>query len=445
MGNGLFKQMQRASAMLFALTPLSAYALDLTVQVGYEAAYSDNVGLTPTNEKDGWIQTPQIFLAASQESDSISLSADYNVADEMYPDNTFDDQTTATGNAAFSWRAIADLLTFDLTNASTQTTIASQGANVPTNQQITNTTDAGATLRLRGPSNHEINLHYDYAIVTAQRTDTDNKRQTGTAAYVIPLSDKRRVQLNASYTDVKYDSSQNSDYTSPSGNLQFVNEGDSIDLDTSVGYTVLDQKQGAENVSGTIGDIHVLWRVGAETSLNASYARSIQTQSDNVTEGIPNFGQTFADNTDVTTPYTLDATTAGISTRLGHNLVNLTGYIENQDYEGASPTQVVNANAQDQDTRGVTLNITRALRSTLNGQMYVNYSTADFKDDDDNQDNFGAGLRVDWTQWRHLSISFATEYTKRTSDQQALEYTEWRSTIGFYYTLVGEKKKATKL
>src|SRR5207342_1723375 len=97
-----------------------------------------------------------------------------------------------------------------------------------------------------------------------------------------------------------------------------VNGGDNVDLDTSVGYTVVDQKQGAENVSGTVGDVHVTWRVGATTSLNASYARSIQTQSENVTAGIPNFGQTFSDNTAVTTPYTLDSTSVGIATQFGH-------------------------------------------------------------------------------------------------------------------------------
>jgi hypothetical protein len=441
MGNRL----QRASASLIALAPLSAYALDLTVQAGYEGAYSNNVALTATDEKDGWIQTPRLYLAADHESESISLSANYDIADKMYQDNTFNDETTATGTAAFSWRAIADLLTFDLSNASTQTTIASQGANVPSNQQVTNTADAGATLTLRGPSNHKIDLHYDYAIVTAQTTNTDNIRQTATAAYIIPLTEKRRIQLNTSYTEVNYDSSQNSDYTSPSGNLQFVNEGDSIDLDTSIGYTVLDQTQGAENVSGTIGNINVLWRVGAETSLNASYARSIQTQSNNVTQGIPNFGETFSDNTDVTTPYTLDSTTVGISTRLGHNLVSLTGFYESQNYEGAAPNQPVNANAQDQDTKGVTLNISRALRPSLDAQMYANYSTADFKDPNNTQDNSSAGLRVDWTQWRHLSISFATEYTKRTSDLPGQEYTEWRGTIGFYYTLVGTRKRGTNL
>src|SRR6185436_12538720 len=125
---------------------------------------------------------------------------------------------------------------FDFSNASTQTTIDARTQDVPTNQQITNTATAGATLTLDGPSDHSIDLHYDYSIVTAQRTGTDSKRQTGTASYIVPISPERHIQLNASYGDVNYDSSQSIDYISKSADLQYVSTGGLIELDTSVGY-----------------------------------------------------------------------------------------------------------------------------------------------------------------------------------------------------------------
>lgn len=434
-------QIQHAVATCMALAVANAHALDLTVRAGYEATHSDNVTEASTNEQSGWIQTPQIFVAALHESVSVSGAADYSLAHAMYPNDSYGDQTTATGNARLEWRAIPDLLAFDVSNASTQTTISSQGPNVPSNEQITNTADAGANLALLGPANHLINLRYDYAVVTAQRTETDNNRQTASAAYIIPLSERRRVQLNASFVDVKYDNSTNSDYTSPSGNLQFVSEGDSIDVDTNIGYTVLDQKQGADDVSGTIGALHGTWHASANTNVNASYVRSIQTESDNLTEGNPDFGQTFSDNTGVTTPYTLDTTTVGISTVLGHNRIGLTGYIENQDYDGASPTQPANLTAEDQDTKGLILNVSRALRPSLDGELYAEFSTADFKGSDITQDDFSTGLRIDWTHWRHLSIAFVTEYTKRTSDDPTQEYTEWRGTVGLFYTLIGKQTR----
>ncbi len=71
--------------------------------------------------------------------------------------------------------------------------------------------------------------------------------------------------------------------------------------------------------------------------------------------------------------------------------------------------------------------------------MYANYWTVDFKDDD-TQDNYGTGLRLDWTRWRDLSISIGTDYTKRTSNVPTEEYTEWSGLMTVLYSLVGQRR-----
>jgi hypothetical protein len=418
-------------AILIASASLNTHAVELTVEAGYEAEYSDNVTLTSDDEQSGWIQTPQIGLIATHDGPSVSASADYRVSHEIYQHNTFDDQTTAEGTALLTWRAIADRLTFDLSNSSTQTTIDAQTQNVPTNQQVTNTATAGAVLTLDGPSNHIVELGYDYSVVTAQRTDTDSVRQTGTASYIIPISTERRVQLNASYGDVNYDSSQSIDYVSNSADLQYVSTGEVIELDTSIGYTVFDQSQQTDDVSGTTGDINIVWHANLNTTVTASYSRSVEDQSTDVAEGIPDFGESFDDNSGITTPFTLDAASLGISTLLGHNTVDLIGYIDSQDYDGGLQP--------DQDTKGVTLGIGRALRPTLHARVYGNYWTVDFKDSD-TQDNYSAGIRFDWTRWRNVTVSAGTEYRKRTSDFPTEEYKEWAGSISLMYMMIGRRK-----
>ena len=293
-----------------------------------------------------------------------------------------------------------------------------------------------------GFSNHSIDLHYDYSVVNAHDTNTDSARQTGTAAYIVPLNTKDRVQLNLSVGDIKYSSSQSADYISQSANLQYVRVGDSIEFDGRIGYTVFDQKQHADNVGGTTGNAKLTWLVSDATSVYASYARSIQDQSANLTTGIPTFGQTVTDNTNVTTPYTLDETSIGVSTKLGHNTVGLTGYIDDQKYENS--TQVNQPVQADQNTKGVTLSIGRSLWPTLEGHIYANYSKVDYSKVDlipsSNQDTYDTGLRLDWTRWRNLTVFVGTTYTKRTSDVATEEYNEWVGTIGLTYTLIGPRK-----
>jgi hypothetical protein len=418
-------------ATLLAATPLGSYALDLTVQAGYEAEYTNNTALTPTDEDSEWIQTPQIVLGLNHEGPSVTAVAGYNFSRQIHQSDVYNDQNYTVGNALVTWRAIADRLSFTAANASTLTTINSQLANVPSNQQVTNTTTLGSTLNLDGPSNHEIHLHYGYEFSNAEDTDTDSRRQTVDLNYVIPLSPRSRVQLNGSFGHVDYDNDLYSDYNSKSGNLEYAVQGDLIELDTSVGYTVFDRED-QDDVDGVTGNVDVVWHLSSTTHANAGFSRSIQDQSDNIRAGIPQFGETFNDNSGITTPYTLDAYTLGLTTELGHNEITLTGHINDQNYDGSDPGQ----NVQDQDSKGVVLGIGRALRQTVHAQLYATYTNTNFHDGD-RQKFYGTGLRIDWNRWRNLTLSTATAYQKQDSDQEANEYTEWTGTITVMYTLYG--------
>src|SRR4051794_34077286 len=108
-----FRLGPRAFVSLLSITAPAANALEGSVQVGYVAEYSNNVGLTADNEDGAWIQTPQILLNASHDGATTTAAVEYNLAREMYEGNAFDDLTTATGNAEFKWMAIPDRLSFD--------------------------------------------------------------------------------------------------------------------------------------------------------------------------------------------------------------------------------------------------------------------------------------------------------------------------------------------
>jgi hypothetical protein len=413
----------------------SANALDLTLTAGYDGSYTNNAALTPDDETSEWIHTPRATLGVAHDGPSTSANAAYSVSREMYQDNTYGDKTYAVGTASLVWRAVPGRLDFHAMNSNTRTTIDSRAQPVPSNEQVTSTTSTGTTLILDSFRNQTINIGYDYAWVSYDSTDTDSKRQTGTVSYVIPLSDVRRIQLNGSYGDVDYDDPLYDDYTSQSGDLQFVNEGDHFAIDASLGFTVFHRDR-QDDVSGTTGKFGITWYASDVTSLSASYSRSIHDQSINATAGIPEFGESFTDdNSNITTPYTLDSYRVGVETQFGSNQINLTGYVKDQNYDGVQPGQTI----QDQDTRGATLRITRPMRPTLTAQLYGNYSTNDYNEGD-NQDTYRAGLRFNWTRWQRTSVHFGGAYAKRTSDVPSEEYTEWVGMVGVDIMLIGSRR-----
>jgi hypothetical protein len=435
----LFKSLRLSlTAGLWAIC-CYAHAVELHVEAGYEAEYTDNTALSANNEVSEWIQTPQITVGLTEETQSVSASANYNVSRQIHQNNTFSDQTTGVGNGDLTWRAIPNRLDFELSNSSTQTTINSQDPNVPSNQQVTSTTTAGSTLTLDGPSNHMIQFHYDYAFVNAERTDTDSQRQTGEASYIVPLSPHKSARLNITVVDVNYANSQNPDYISQAAEVAYASAGDVVDLDTAIGYTVFDRRQQADDVKGTTGNIDITWHVSDITNIHGGYSRSLQDQSTNITAGIPDYGQQFNDNTNLTTPYTLDSTNIGISTQLGHNTVDLTGFRDDINYDGSTTTTTGTTDA-DQNTIGTTLGVGRALRPTLRARLFATYATVDYKGQDRKDHNLYSGLRFDWTRWRNLTVFFGTTYEKRTSDIATDEYNEWAGSIGLFYTLVGTRR-----
>jgi hypothetical protein len=423
------------SALMLA-SPI-AHALELTVQAGYEAEYSDNIHDTPNNEDGAWIQTPQVALMANEDGPSVSALVDYNFSRQVYTDNSFSNRSVAEGTARLDWRAIADRLSFELSNTSTQNTIDSRGATIPTNEQVQNTTIAGTTLTMDSFSNHKIDLHYDYEIDTAQETDTDSHRNNVRLSYIVPLSLQRRIQLNGEFSHVNFDSSQWNDYDRKGANLQFANEGDTFEIDTKAGYTILDQEGPAKDVEGTTGNFRIAYHASDTTILSASYARAIEDQTTNNAAGIPALGETFTDNSGVATPYTLDSYRAGVTTQFAHNQFDLSGFYEDQNYDYGGQIPDPTTFQPNQKTRGVDFGVTRAIRPTITGYMYGEYSKVDYEFGTPDQDTYRAGLRLDWNRWRKLSLWFGVDYTKRTSDLSTSEYTEWREYVTLWYTLVG--------
>ncbi len=431
---------RRACVVGMAAISTHAYGVDLNVQAGYTAEYTNNTALTPDNEISEWIQIPTVLVYAAQDGPSLSASADYSVSRQFHQRDTFNDQTNTVGTALLTWRAIEDRLTFDASNESTLTTINAQGADVQTNQQVVNTTTAGATLTVPGFSNHQVDLHYDYSIYNAHQTETDSQRQTGTVSYVIPLNATDQLQLNGTVSDVNYDSSRSIDYVGRTADLQYVHGGeqDLLQLNTRIGYSEFDRKHDSDDPAATIGDVTITWHATTVTTFIASYSRSLQDQSTDLATGIPDFGQSVTENTNVTTPYTLDAWSLGVTTQLGYNTVDLTGYINDQTYDnGAQTGQLVQP---DENSKGVTLGIGRALRPTVQARLFANYSKDDFKDSSE-QHNYDTGLRLDWTGWKNLTVSAGTTYRKRTSDVATDEYKEWAGTISLFYSLIGQRKK----
>jgi hypothetical protein len=414
---------------VFGLVPVAGHCLDLTIQAGYGASYTNNAQQAPEHGTGEWTQEPQMNLIASQRGPSTTFEADYNATRHIYQRDIYGDETIVAGISSVTWTAIANRLTLDASNERTQTTIDSRGQNVPTNLQVTDTTSAGATLTMNAFSSHHVDVGYHYSFDNADTTNTDSRRQTGDVAYVIPLDLAKRIQFNVSLGKVDYDSSTATNYVSREGDIQYAARGDSVDIDTSIGYTVFDQEGNVDNVHGTTGNFDVAWRATPVSTITASYSRSLGDGALDSNVGIPQFGQTFTDNSGLTQPYTVQLARLGVGTQLGHNTVNLSSYYQDQSYQDIS--------GRDSDTVGGTIRVVRRLWPTLSATLYADYSKTDYSGESRTDHDTDTGLQLTWTRWRNLSFYATTTYSRRNSDDPTVEYTEWIGAFTLMYTLMG--------
>ena len=423
--------MNRSWIAVLVAMPGTAQCLDLTVEAGYGASYTNNAQEAPDHGTGQWTQQPQLNLLADQRGTDTTFTADYNATRNIYQRNIYGDETIVAGISTVTWDAIANRLTLDASNTRTQTTIDARGQNVPTNQQVIDTTSAGGTLTMNAFSDHRLNVGYHYSFDNADTTNTDSRRQTGNFAYVIPFDPRTQIQFNATIGKVDYDSSTATNYTSREGDFQYVRRGDRVDFDASLGYTVFDQEGHVDSVHGTTGYLDLGWHATPISTITVSYSRALGDGALDSTAGIPQFGQTFTDNSGLTQPYTTQTARLGLDTQLGHNMLTLTTYYSDQSYQDIS--------GQNEDTVGGTIRAVRRLWPTLSATLFVDYSKTDFSGQSRTDHDTDTGLRLTWTRWRNLSFYATTTYTRRNSDDPTVEYTEWVGAFTLMYTLVGAR------
>ena len=421
----------RLVVVFATLVPTVGQCLDITVQAGYGATYTNNTQEAPEHGTGEWIQEPEVSFAATHDGTSTSLATDYNVTRQIHQRDIYGDDTIVSGVAAATWYAIPDRLTLDAENARTQTTINARGTDTPNNLQVIDTTTAGGTVMMNAFRDHRIDLSYHYALENATDTNTDSRRQYGTLSYVIPTGATRRLQFNVSGGKVNYDSSGAVNYTSREADVEYVVESERVDMDMSLGYTVFDQQDQLDDITGTTGSFDLRWRATATSTLVAAYSRSLGDGAMDVSGGgLGQFGQPgVSENSGLTQPYTAQQANLGFDTQVGHNTVTLAGYLRDQKYEDISD--------EDQKTAGSTIRIERHLRQELSATAYVDYSSTQFEGDSRTDHDFDAGLQLHWARWRNLSLFASTVYTRRNSDDPTAEFTEWQGSFGFVYTLTG--------
>lgn len=419
-----------SAILLMGLLPGGVRALEVISSVEYTAEHTDNTLLTEDNRISDWIHNPGLDFYAAHDTASVELLADYNYVRQIYDKDFYDDQNLVSGTASVRWEALPQRLDLNLRNVVTQSALRASGPTTPDNRQAVSYTEVGPTLRFQPRSGDELQLEYLFTDVNASDTDTDSTRNTGTARYILGISDNRAFEIDTSYTEVDFDNPFSADLDTLTATGTYRQTGSSLDLELTAGYANFD-RDGLSSVDGGIYQAALTWRRNATSRLTFTGSDTIRDTASDLTSGSGGDGATSPDNSDLNEVFRESRAELAWAQEIGATSASIGGFYVKEAYEDETIMR-------DNDGVGAFLRLSRRLtqQTTLSGS--IDYTSRNYTDEGDDQDEIRAELDLTRLIGRRLALTAGVRYQDRDSTSFD-SYDELLASIGVSYTFWGNR------
>lgn len=254
----------------------AATRVDGNVSLGLE--YTDNAGLTETNEVDDLIATGSLSASISEDAGPVTGNADASIRQVDYLDNTFGKQTYLQLDTDGKWEPIQNRIEFRVRDYFTQNSIDNLSSNTPSNTEDTNAFDLAAAVTFPVADRHTLTITPSFRDFYYKTTPNDNQQISLDAGWAYQLDQTITLSLYGGYSEVDYDSNPGYESTTLGLSADVIRARSRYAL--RIGVTNIERDLGAD-VDGVNGN--VVWDYDiTERSTITAYAASDLTDSSNV-------------------------------------------------------------------------------------------------------------------------------------------------------------------
>jgi len=416
----------RATILLLVAATISlpATAIRADYSLGLESEYSDNSGLSATDENDDLRTSLLAGFAISEEGPKLNADITSLIEYNSYRDETFNDETWLYLNGGLSWTLRPRTLYWTAENFYSQVQSDPLEPGTPDNLVNTNVFSTGPNILFRIDQVNSIRMEARYMDYRFDGTDADNVRNSLSASWVYGPRPSTELSLTSEFEDVTYDETNDSDYqrTNLFFGLETEYSRSLFELDLGVSY--IDRQLG-ENIDGFLG--RLLWRnqfrqqsyfqLDASTQFTDS-ARDLLLASDQqqqigvIQEQIS--GDIFYDRR-------LEATY-----RLGSSINSYEMYLayRDEDYEIL---------LLDRITKTIRFNYENVQSSTLSISSYLQYREVEYIDAIQQDDEFNGSIALDYRLTRKYTLRLAYYRNSQDSTNPIYQYDENRIMLSFFY------------
>ena len=403
----------------------AAQALEASVNVSHNAEYTTNSARTASDEIREWVHRPSVDAALRQEGAGLDLNAGYRFERRIYQDERFQDSNALTGQSSLLWRALPERLDFTIRNVRTESSERSLDPITEDNRQTISSTDVGPTLRFQPRRNHELQIEYLYTDVTANRTETDSQRHSGSLRYVMNVSSTRTVTLTGSNIQVEFDDALAADLDTTIASATLAQRGAHADYVFTAGYNRT-EREDRDDVDGPIFDLGVTWRATPLTIVTLQAAHRITDRSGELLDRIGGLDDAIDEDTDLNEVFTQSRATVTVSRPLGNNQVSLVMLADREDYEDV---------LRDNERRSGTLNISRALNPLTTATASLGIGRREFTDEGRQQNEYRASLGLSRQLSPRFDLRIGASYDEWDADDPERSFKDWVGSVSLSYLL----------
>lgn len=421
-----------AAAMSVAAAPASA--LEADYGVGYGSVFSDNIGLSASNEQAEWINMFRGLFSLQDVSDRLDARFFSLLEYRQYTRSDFDDEALLALDGSVNWTLSPQRLTLTVEDRFTQVPISPDVAVSPTNRQDTNVFSAGPNLTLHLGRVNTAEFGARYSNYYLEASDNDSNRYSAYARLARQISPITRVSINyePSYVDFG-DDVLNPDYTRQDVFFNARTNRLGLDIGFDIGSTFIDRDNAAiRDVEGRLIRGTLTRQMTSDSSLTLSASDQYSdTGRDTL---IVNPLLLGSQSPSAVSPtdfvggglYATQAADIAYTKRRYYGNNTLSAFWRRTDFE--SPQVLL-----DHEIRGAHADFGIDFSAAMTTSFFGNMSETEYLRAPRTDRDTGVGARVIYRFLRTLSLSAEGRWSRRDSNVAGFSYDELRAVLTVAY------------
>lgn len=411
-----------------ALMPAQLWAVDGSVSVGVGLEHTDNSLLTNINQRSELGKNADFGFQLTHEGESIAANASYVATHSAYDKSTQDDQTSVTGEVSVVYEQIKEQLFWTIENSRSNVLRDRQLADLESNREDRSISTISPALVLKVTPVDAINTSIFYSDIAYQDTEEqDSSRMGGSIAWAHSFSKIDQVVTGFSYQEVMFDLEE-ADYEYYLATIGYQAELSRLSYNISAGYNE-SRREVADDVDGVYFSASATYsREPSSWQVNISHELTDTSQQNNNGDitGIGVSNNLGAD-IDIFERSSIQLTYSNSAIVCGACVVNASIIYEREDYETLE---------NDGDEFGISLGLNYSYSRLLSVGANVQYTDFIFTGANarGEYDILEYGVNVSRTITQALNISFQLAYSERNSDNSTRDYDELRGGVRLQYT-----------